>query len=326
MTGKGDGSHYLSRMTQKTASEPNSSSVTASAAKRTRSIGGSAAFFVCHLMPLGAIWSGVRWEAAVLCIALYWIRMFGITAGYHRYFSHRSFKTSRWFQFCLAFLAQTSAQKGALWWAAHHRVHHKLSDQPGDVHSPRIDGVYHAHVGWLFDDSEGTRWDKIKDFAKYPELVWLNRLPLLPAVVLGVACYLWLGASGLFVGFFMSTVLLWHGTFLVNSLTHVYGKRRFKTTDDSRNNWWIAILTLGEGWHNNHHHYQSSTRQGFYWWEIDVTYYVLKVMSWLGLVWDLREPPARVLAEGRRNDEEARAARRGPSLVPATNRSSVIPS
>ena len=297
-----------------------------SAAKRTLSVGGSTAFFICHLMPLGAIWTGVKWEAAVLCIALYWIRMFGVTAGYHRYFSHRTFKTSRWFQFVLAFLAQTSAQKGALWWAAHHRVHHKLSDMPGDVHSPRINGVLYAHVTWLFDGSEETRWDKIKDFAKYPELVWLNRLPLLPAILLGVACYLWLGASGLFVGFFASTVLLWHGTFLVNSLTHVIGKRRFETTDDSRNNWWIAILTMGEGWHNNHHHYQSSTRQGFYWWEVDMTFYVLKVMSWLGLVWDLREPPARVLAEGRRNDEEARAASRQPRLVTATNRTSVIPS
>ncbi len=267
---------------------------------------GALPFFLSHFAVLGAVWSGVTWQSVVLCFALLFVRTWGITAGYHRYFSHRSYKTSRVFQFLLAFLAQTSAQKGALWWAAHHRVHHKNSDQPDDVHSPVQRGFLYSHFGWLFDGTEETRWDKIQDFAKYPELVWLNKHWLDPPTLLALACLWFFGWPGLFIGFFASTVLLWHNTFLVNSLAHVVGKRRFETTDQSRNNLFIALSTLGEGWHNNHHHYQSSCRNGFYWWEIDVTYYVLKALSFFGVVWDIREPPARVLEEGRRLDHERR--------------------
>ena len=259
-------------------------------------------FILSHLAVLGAFWSGVTTQAVALCIVLFFVRVWAITAGYHRYFSHRTYKTSRAMQFVLAFLAQTSSQKGVLWWASHHRVHHKHSDQPGDVHSPVLDGFVWAHLGWIFADAGETRWDKIRDFAKYPELRWLNKYWAVPPTVLAVSCFLIAGWSGLFIGFFLSTVLVWHNTFLINSLTHVWGKRRFDTTDDSRNNWVTALLTLGEGWHNNHHHYQSSCRNGFYWYEIDVTYYVLKMMSWVGLVWDIREVPEHVLEEGRRRD------------------------
>ena len=259
-------------------------------------------FILSHVAVLGAIWSGVTWQAAVLCVVLLFVRVWGITAGYHRYFAHRTYKTSRAFQFFLALLAQTSSQKGVLWWAAHHRVHHKLSDQPGDVHSPIQNSFWYAHVGWLFAGTEETRWDKIRDFAKYPELRWLNKYWAVPPTALAVFCFLIAGWPGLFIGFFLSTVLLWHNTFLINSLTHVWGKKRFDTTDESRNSWVTAILTLGEGWHNNHHHYQSSCRNGFYWWEIDVTYYVIKMLSWVGLVWDVREVPDHVLEEGRRRD------------------------
>ena len=267
-------------------------------------------FALCHVIVLAAFYTGVTWQAWALCVGLLVLRMWGVTAGYHRYFAHRTYKTSRVFQFILAFIAQSSAQKGALWWAAHHRNHHKLSDQEGDLHSPVLDGFWYSHMGWLFDDTAGTDYSRIQDFAKYPELVWLNKYFLVPPVLLGVVCSLVAGWPGLIVGFFLSTVLCWHITFLVNSLAHVAGKRRFETTDQSRNNWLIAILTLGEGWHNNHHHYQSSTRQGFYWWEVDVTYYVLKALSWVGIVWDLREPPARVLAEGRAIDAAKKAARK----------------
>lgn len=263
-------------------------------------------FVLSHLAVFGAIWSGVTWQAAVLCVALLFVRVWGITAGYHRYFSHRTYKTSRAFQLFLAVLAQSSSQKGVLWWAAHHRVHHKLSDQPGDVHSPVQDSFWYAHVGWVFADTEATRWDKIRDFAKYPELRWLNKYWAVPPTLLAVGCFLVAGWPGLFIGFFLSTVLLWHNTFLINSLTHVWGKKRFDTTDESRNNMLTALLTLGEGWHNNHHHYQSSCRNGFYWWEIDITYYVLKTLSWVGLVWDIREVPAHVLEEGRRRDRGQR--------------------
>ncbi len=273
-------------------------------------------FVLCHVAAIaGGIWFGVTLEAVILAIALLYLRTWGITAGYHRYFSHRSYKTSRVFQFLLAFLAETSAQKGALWWAAHHRVHHKESDKPGDVHSPIQRGFLYAHVGWLFDDTEETRWDRIQDFAKYPELVWLNKYWLVPPVALAVACTLLLGWPGLFIGFFGSTALLWHNTFLVNSLTHIWGKKRFPSGDESRNSVLIALTTLGEGWHNNHHYYQSSCRQGFYWWEIDVTYYVLKALSFFGLVWDIREPPARVLAEGRELDRKAREGELVPAAV-----------
>lgn len=251
-------------------------------------------FIMCHLAVFGAIWSGVTWQAVVVCAVLYFVRMFGVTAGYHRYFSHRTFKTSRVMQFLLALVAESSAQKGALWWAAHHRDHHKHSDTERDIHSPVQRGFWYAHCGWLFDYTEDTKWDRIKDLSKFPELVILNRFEKLVPTVLGFAVWYFFGWSGLFIGFFLSTVLLWHGTFVINSLAHVHGSRRYATDDDSRNNPWLAIVTLGEGWHNNHHHYQGSVRQGFYWWELDITYLVLKAMAFVGLVWDLRQPPARV--------------------------------
>ena len=282
-----------------TVLEPKSRIGSRSRAERWRR---STIFVLSHLAVLGAFWSGVTWQAVVLCFVLLLVRQWAVTAGYHRYFSHRTYKTSRAFQFFLALLAQSSSQKGVLWWAAHHRVHHKLSDQPGDVHSPVQNRFAYAHVGWIFDDTEETRWDKIRDFAKYPELRWLNKYWAVPPAVLATACFLIAGWPGLFIGFFLSTVLLWHNTFLINSLTHVWGTKRFDTKDESRNNMLTALLTLGEGWHNNHHHYQSSCRNGFYWWEIDVTYYVLKMLSWVGLVWDIRDVPEHVLEEGRRRD------------------------
>ena len=264
---------------------------------------GAIPFILCHLVAFAAIWTGVPWQALVLAAVLYFVRMWGITAGYHRYFSHRAFKTSRVFQFVLAFIAMSSSQRGVLWWAAHHRRHHKHSDHPGDLHSPVLDGFWHSHVGWLFvDGSSATELDRIKDFAKYPELRWLDRYYLVPPIALGALCFALLGWPGLVVGFFWSTIATWHGTFVINSLAHVFGKRRYETTDDSRNSALLALVTLGEGWHNNHHRYQASARNGFFWWEVDVTYGVLKGLSWLGVVWDLRPVPEKILAEGRRND------------------------
>lgn len=253
-------------------------------------------FILIHLACLGIVWTGITTRTLVLCVALYLVRMFAITAGNHRYFSHRSYKTSRVGQFLLAVLCQTSAQKGVLWWAAKHRHHHKHSDTPEDVHSPRQFGFLFAHIGWIFAKRRGQAdYDLIPDLTRYPELVWLNRFQNLPAVALAVGCWLFAGWPGLFVGFFLSTVLLYHGTFAINSLAHVVGKQRYVTGDDSRNNWWLALITLGEGWHNNHHHYMSSTRQGFRWWEIDPTYYALKLLSWVGIVWELRSPPPEVV-------------------------------
>jgi len=255
---------------------------------------GAAPFVVVHLLPLLAFWTGTKWQDWAVCVALYWIRMFGVTGGYHRYFSHRTYKTSRVFQFILAFLAQSSSQKGALWWGAHHRVHHKLSDQDGDPHDSRK-GFWFSHIGWIFSPhSADTDYTRIKDLAKYPELVWLNRYWLVPPTTLAIFVALVWGSSGLLIGFFLSTALLWHGTFTINSLSHMLGNQRYESHDDSRNNWLLAILTMGEGWHNNHHHFMNSTRQGFYWWEYDMTYYILRGLQALRIVWDIKEPPARV--------------------------------
>lgn len=261
----------------------------------------TAAFIFVHLAPLAAFWTGVTTTSVVLAITLYVVRMFGVTAGYHRFFSHRSFKTSRAGQFVFAFLAMSSTQKSVLWWAALHRHHHRHSDTEEDVHSPVHRSFFYSHVGWIFDKKhDATRLDEVPDLAKYPELRFLDRHQLLPAIVLAVACFLIDGLPGLLIGFFLSTVFLYHGTFFINSLAHVHGKQRYVTGDDSRNNWWLAIITLGEGWHNNHHAYQRSTRQGFRWYEIDITYYVLRAMSWVGLVWDLGEPPKEVVRNERR--------------------------
>jgi stearoyl-CoA desaturase (delta-9 desaturase) len=261
----------------------------------------TAAFIAVHLAPIAAFWTGVTTTSVILAITLYVVRMFGVTGGYHRYFSHRTFKTSRLGQFLFALLAMSSAQKSVLWWAALHRHHHLHSDQPEDVHSPVHRSFFYSHVGWIFDAKhDKTRIEDVPDLAKYPELVFLDRFQLLPPFVLAVACFLIDGWSGLFIGFFLSTVFLYHGTFFINSLAHVHGKQRYVTGDDSRNNWWLALITLGEGWHNNHHAYQRSTRQGFRWYEIDITYYVLRALSWTGFVWDLGEPPAEVVRNERR--------------------------
>jgi stearoyl-CoA desaturase (Delta-9 desaturase) len=251
-------------------------------------------FVLVHLAPLGLLWTGTRASDLVLCGVLYFGRMFFITAGFHRYFAHRAYKIGRVMQFAMAWGASTSCQKGVLWWAAHHRSHHRYSDTENDIHSPRK-GFWWSHVGWILCPKyQATDWATIKDFARYPELVWLNKYHLVPGAMLGFACYLLGGWSALWA-FFLSTTLLYHGTFSINSLMHLWGRRRYVTTDTSRNSLLLALVTMGEGWHNNHHYYQSSANQGFFWWEIDVTYYLLKVMSWLGLVHSLRTPPARVL-------------------------------
>lgn len=256
----------------------------------------AAIYWAIHAGCLLAFWTGVgRFEIA-LCLGLFWLRLFGITAGYHRYFSHRAFKTGRVFQFVLALLGCAATQKGPLWWASHHRRHHAYSDQPGDVHSPR-EGFWWAHQGWIFDDRSGAvEVKRIPDWMGHPELVWLDRWHIAVPLALALACYAVDGFAGLVWGFCISTTLLWHATYTINSLSHRFGSQRYATGDDSRNNLWLALLTLGEGWHNNHHHFMASARQGFYWWEIDPTYYVLRGLAAVGVVWDLREPPARVYA------------------------------
>jgi stearoyl-CoA desaturase (delta-9 desaturase) len=253
-------------------------------------------FLVVHLGCFAAIWTGITWPAALLCVMLYWVGMFAVTAGYHRYFSHRAFATGRVFQFILGFLAQSTAQKSVLWWAAKHRHHHLHSDAIEDVHSPRHAGFLYSHVGWIFARSHWhTEFAQVPDLARHWELRWLDRLELAPAVLLGAFCFLVAGWPGLVVGFLWSTVLVYHATFCINSLAHVRGSKRYVTGDDSRNNPLLAVLTMGEGWHNNHHAYPSSARQGFRWWEVDVTYYILLLLARLGIVRKLKVPPPSVL-------------------------------
>lgn len=258
-------------------------------------------FLLIHLVALGAFLIPFKAWYVGLAIGLYYLRMFGVTAGYHRYFSHRSYKTSRAFQLLLACLALSSAQKGVLWWAAHHRRHHRESDLPEDVHSPVQRGLWWAHVGWvLAPESNAVDLARVADLARYPELLWLERWHFVPPAALAVGLFLWGGLPALIWGFFVSTTLLWHGTFTINSLAHVFGSRRYATPDNSRNNWLLALLTLGEGWHNNHHHYRPAANQGFFWWEFDPTFYALKGLAVLRLIWDIRTPPRHVLEGGLR--------------------------
>lgn len=268
---------------------------------------GTVVFVLVHLAGLAALATGFSWFALAAFLFLYYLRMFFITGGYHRYFAHRTYKTSRWFQAVLAFGGGMSAQKGALWWGGHHRSHHKYSDTQRDIHSAKLKGFYWSHVGWVLSDQYlETPWENLKDWAQYPELVFLNKEHWIPPVFLavslfGLGSYLAVAAPGLhtngpqllFWGFFLSTTFLYHGTFFINSLSHVFGRQRYDTNDESRNSFSLSVLTLGEGWHNNHHKYPFSERQGFFWWEMDITHYLLKALSWVGLVWDLQSPPAR---------------------------------
>ena len=271
-------------------------------------------FWTVHVVTIvGAIIVGWSWAALGWLVGSYLVRMFAITGGYHRYFAHRTYKTGRVFQLVLALLAMSSAQQGVLWWAAHHRNHHKYSDEPEDTHSPVQRGFWWSHFLWILAPrNRATDFDKIKDFAKYPELRWLDRHDLLVATAWGFVIYFIGGSTALFYGHFLSIVVAWHLTFCINSLAHVWGSRRYATSDESRNNPVLAVLTLGEGWHNNHHHYQRSARQGFYWWEIDVTFYVLKVLEKLRIVSDVQGVPRHV----RDDDLATQRARAEGALIP----------
>ena len=255
-----------------------------------------------HLGCLGLFWVGWSWTAVSIALFLYFTRMFAITAFLHRYFSHRTFKTNRFFQFIFAVIASSAMQRGALWWAAHHRKHHKESDTEMDVHSPHTKSFLWSHIGWITSRKNFlTDYTAIKDFARYPELVFLNRFNKLIPLLLGVLLFVsgeWLSLNApslntngwqlIVWGWFISTTVLLHGTSTINSLSHLYGKKRFDTGDESRNNFWLSLITLGEGWHNNHHYYMHSARQGFYWWEVDLTYYALRFLSFFGIVYNLR--------------------------------------
>ena len=270
-------------------------------------------FVAMHLACVTVFWVGVSHTALAVAVVLYVLRMFAITGFYHRYFAHRTFRTSRAVQFTFACIGASCVQRGPLWWAAHHRNHHQHADTHSDPHSPRVHGFLWSHAGWfLTPQGFRTDWKRIPDLARFPELRWLDRFDILVPVALALLLFVIgsllahyapaLHTSGgqlLVWGFFVSTIALFHVTVTINSLAHRFGTRRFATRDDSRNNLWLALLTFGEGWHNNHHFFPGSVRQGFRWWEIDLTYYLLRLMAVAGLVHGLKPVPARVLQQAR---------------------------
>lgn len=265
-----------------------------------------------HFCIFFAFFVNFSYPLLFLCILSTYIRLFGITAGFHRYFSHKTFKTNRFFQFILGLLGTFSAQQGPLWWAAHHRHHHKYSDTPNDTHSPYPNGFFHAHLGWLFKAyNDPIKKEYVTDLLKYKELYLLDKYYYL--IVIGYAVFIFYlgyilniffpswgitGFSSLVWGFFISTILLYHITFSINSIMHLFGSRAFNTKDSSKNNFLLSIFTLGEAWHNNHHRYPTSQRQGFIWWQIDITHLILSCLKFLGLIWDVKSPPRSILKEG----------------------------
>ena len=271
-------------------------------------IGRALPFAILHLGCLGVIWTGWSWAAVLTAIGLYLVRMFAVTGFYHRYFCHRAYHTSRPMQFVFGLIGLTSVQRGPLWWASVHRHHHAHSEEEVDAHSPVQKGFLWSHIGWLTSSKNfPTDYRLVRDLVKYPELVFLTRFDLIGPLLLFAALFgfgtgLEHFAPGLGTtawqmvvwGFFISTTILFHGTCAVNSFAHTLGRKRFQTGDESRNSLILALITLGEGWHNNHHHYQSSARQGFYWWEIDISYYVIKLLAATGIVWGVREVPVKV--------------------------------
>ncbi|MGM0562917.1 MAG: acyl-CoA desaturase [Pseudomonadota bacterium] len=269
-------------------------------------------FIAMHLACVAVLWVGVSPVAVWVAVALYLVRMFAITAFYHRYFAHRTFKTSRPVQFVFALLGASATQRGPLWWAAHHRQHHGSADTEDDPHTPQK-GLWWSHMGWFLSTGHfRADYRRVADWARYPELRWLDRFDVFVPALLAVALY-GLGAlleqwkphwgtspwQMVIWGYFISTVVLTHSTLTINSLAHRWGTRRFDTRDDSRNNAFLALITLGEGWHNNHHHYPASARQGFYWWQLDISYYLIRLLGVLGLVWDIRPVPRDKLEEGK---------------------------
>ncbi len=276
-------------------------------------------FVLLHAAAGLVVWVGISPIAVAIAIALYVLRMFAITGFYHRYFSHRAFKTSRAMQFLFALLGATAIQRGPLWWASHHRHHHLYADQANDAHSPRQHGFLWSHIGWFLSRQNfPTKFNLVKDLARYPELRFLDRFDVLVPIIFAVFLYTigeWLaftapglhtdGAQLLVWGVVISTLAVYHATFCVNSLGHLIGRRRYANRDDSGNSWWLALLTFGEGWHNNHHRFPGAVRQGFRWWEIDLTYYGLRVLAALRLIWDLKTVPQRIAASGHASELNA---------------------
>ncbi len=262
-------------------------------------------FILLHISCLLVFFVGISTVAIVVALAFYWLRIFAIGAFYHRYFSHRSYKTNRFWQFIFALIGVSAVQRGPIWWAAHHRHHHQVTDTKADPHSPFAHSFMRSHISW-FLSFKYFKYDKtkVKDLLQFPELCWLDRYDMLVPVAILVLMYLsgqflhhyypQLHTNGLQLvvwGFCLSTIAILHSTFAINSFGHIIGKQRYRTNDQSRNNWILALITFGEGWHNNHHHYPATAQQGFFWWELDLTYYGLLLLEKLKIIHDLHKLP-----------------------------------
>ena len=259
-----------------------------------------------------------RWAFVALWAASHFLRAVGLTLAFHRYFAHRAFKMNRAARFVWAFIGTAAMQKGPLWWAGHHVNHHKYADREGDPHSPMVSGIYYAHIGWFLHDTKHDRIEAsnpvLRDFGRVPEIAWLERWYFIPPLALAAAMFLIGGLPWLVWGFCLPTMTLAHATFAINTVNHLWGSRRFETVDESRNNPVTAIFAVGEGWHNNHHRYQRAARNGFYWWEVDVTWYVIRTMASLGLVWDVQPVPERIYREAQ-TIKAKRAVQKVPSII-----------
>ena len=274
--------------------------------------------FIAFHLALGLVFvTGLSWAWVLVAAISYLVRMFAVSAGYHRYFSHRAFRTSRLFQFVLAWAAQMSAQRGVLWWASHHRLHHKYADTSRDVHSASR-GFWWAHAGWLLSSRHAaTNYDSIKEYSRFPELMWLNEHPLVPSLSGLLLAWYFGGLPGVVWACVVPTVLVWHASFAINSLGHRFGSRRYLTADTSRNNGLLALLTCGDGWHNNHHAAPNAANLGWFWWELDLTFYGLKALSWLGVVRDLRLARPEAKYAFREYTDEQRQQLKAGGIAPA---------
>jgi fatty-acid desaturase len=245
------------------------------------------ALTIFHLFSVAAFFF-FSWKALAAAVVLTWVAgSLGIGIGYHRLLTHRGFKTPKWFEYFLVLCGTLALQGGAINWVVTHRIHHAFTERAGDPHSPR-QGWWWSHVGWILQGTAQQHPSKVMrryapDLMNDPVHVWLNRLYFVPLIISGIALLAWGGLPALMWGVFFRVTFAHHSTWLVNSATHLWGTRRFETSDDSTNNWWVALLTFGEGWHNNHHAYSRAARHGLAWYELDLNWVAIRSLQFIGL-------------------------------------------
>ncbi|HEV3040300.1 MAG TPA: fatty acid desaturase [Candidatus Angelobacter sp.] len=258
------------------------------------------AFFliIFHIGAVAALFL-FTWQALALAVLLWWASVsLGIGIGYHRLLTHRGYKTSKWMEYALVICATLALEGGPIFWVAIHRVHHQNTDKEGDPHSPR-DGGFWSHMGWIItgkalQNNAPELLPYVPDLRKDKFHVWISQWHWIPITVLGIVLFAVGGFPYLTWGIFLRTVVGLHGTWLVNSATHMWGSRRFQTRDSSRNSFWVALLSFGEGWHNNHHAHPQSARHGLAWYEFDPNWYGIYLLRVLGLAWDVKQTACRV--------------------------------